>query len=40
MKYGIDISPVIKNEEHFYDWADNLPFYRSVRDEGVVVYVG
>lgn len=40
MKYGIDISPVIKNEEHFNYWVDNLPFYRSVRDEGVVVDVG
>ena len=24
MKYGIDISPVIKNEEHFECWVDNL----------------
>lgn len=40
MKYGIDISPIIKNEEHFKDWADYLPYYRSVRDEGVVVDAG
>ena len=35
MKYGVDISPVIKNESHFYYWVDNLPYYRNVRDEGI-----
>lgn len=40
MKYGIDISPVIKNEEHFNYWVDNLPYYRNVRDEGIVVNAG
>ena len=35
MKYGIDISPVITNTEHFNYWVDNLPYYRNVRDEGV-----
>lgn len=40
MKYGVDISPIIKNEEHFNYWADNLPYYRNVRDEGVIVNAG
>ena len=40
MKYGVDISPVIKNEDHFNYWVDNLPYYRNVRDEGVVVNAG
>lgn len=40
MKYGITISPVIKNEEHFNYWADNLPYYRNVRDEGVIIDAG
>ena len=35
MKYGVDISPVITNIEHFNYWVDNLPYYRNVRDEGV-----
>ena len=35
MKYGVDISPVITNTDHFNYWVDNLPFYRNVRDEGV-----
>ena len=37
MKYGIDISPVIKNEKHFEYWVDNLPYYRNVRNEGIVI---
>ena len=32
---GIDISPIIKNEAQYEYWVDTLPFYRSVRDEGV-----
>ena len=35
MKYGVDISPVITNIEHFNYWVDNLPYYRNIRDEGV-----
>ena len=35
MKYGVDISPVITNIEHFNYWVDNLPYYPNVRDEGV-----
>ena len=35
MKYGVDISSIITNKDHFNYWADNLPFYRNVRDEGV-----
>ena len=35
IKYGVDISPVITNTDHFNYWVDNLPYYRNVRDEGV-----
>lgn len=35
MKYGVDISPVITNIDHFDYWVDNMPFYRNIRDEGV-----
>ena len=34
---GIDISPILKSEAQYEYWADVLPFYRSVREEGVVV---
>lgn len=37
MNTGIDISPIIKNEAQYEYWADTLPFYRNVREEGVVV---
>lgn len=37
METGIDISPIIKNEKQYEYWVDTLPFYRNVRDEGVVI---
>ena len=37
MKFGVDISPVITNIDHFNYWADNLPYYRNVSDEGVIL---
>ncbi len=36
MEHGIHISPIIKNEVQFEYWVDVLPFYRNVRNEGVV----
>ncbi len=38
MTYGVDISPVIKNVNHFNYWVNNLPYYRNVQKEGVVVH--
>ena len=37
LKYGIVISPLVKNEEHFMKWSETLPFYRNVKLEGVAV---
>lgn len=37
MKYGIDISIIVKNEEHFKYWLGALPFYDNVQKEGVVI---
>ena len=34
---GIEFSPIIKNEDQYEYWIDTLPFYRNVRDEGVVM---
>lgn len=34
---GIEFSPIIKNEDQYEYWIDTLPFYRNVRDEGVVI---
>ena len=37
MEYGIDISVIIKNEEHFAHWLGALPFYDNVEKEGIVL---
>jgi len=37
MEYGVDISVVIKNEEHFNYWLGALPFYDNVQKERVVL---
>lgn len=37
MDYGIDISVVVKNEEHFNYWLGALPFYNNIQKEGVVL---
>ena len=37
MDYGIDISVVVKNEEHFNYWLGVLPFYNNIQKEGVVL---
>ena len=37
MSTGLELSPVIKNEEQYEYWVDTLPFYRNIRDEGIVV---
>lgn len=37
MDYGVDISVIIKNEEHFNYWLGALPFYDNVKREGVVL---
>lgn len=36
---GINISPVIKNRAQFEYWVDTLPYYRNVRDEGVIISI-
>lgn len=37
MDTGIDISPIIKNETQYEYWLDVLPFYKNIREEGVLV---
>ena len=37
MKYKVDISPVIKNIDHFNYWKNDLPYYYNVEQEGVVI---
>lgn len=37
MEHLINISVIVNNEKHFYDWVNDLPFYRNVEQEGVVL---
>ena len=37
MEYGIYISVIIKNEDHFNYWLGALPFYDNVQKEGIVL---
>lgn len=37
MEMGIEISPIIKNEEEYEYWVEDLPFYRNIRKEGVLI---
>lgn len=37
MKYFVDISVVIKNEEQFNYWLGAVPFYDNVQKEGVIL---
>ena len=39
MEYGVDISVIVKNEEHFKYWLGALPFYDNIEKEGVVIDV-
>lgn len=37
MDYGIRISVIVKNEDHFRYWLGALPFYDNVAKEGIEV---
>ena len=37
MDYGVIIPPLVMNEDHFIKWSETLPFYRNVKQEGVIV---
>lgn len=38
MEYDVILSPIIKNTDQFMDWADTVPFYRNVMEEGVELF--
>lgn len=37
-QYGIVLSIIENNYDHFYDWADVLPFFSNIKKEGVNIY--
>lgn len=38
VQHDIWMMPVVKNQQHFYQWAESYPFYNNVQKEGVVLY--
>ena len=38
MEYGVDISVIVKNIEHFRYWLGAYPFYNNIEREGVALY--
>ena len=38
VNYDIWMMPVVKNIQHFKQWAAAYPFYTNVQKEGVVLY--
>lgn len=38
VKHDIWMMPVVKNQQHFYQWVAAYPFYSNVQKEGVVLY--
>lgn len=38
VNYDIWMMPVVKNLQHFRQWAEAYPFYNNVQNEGVILY--
>lgn len=38
VKHGIWFMPIVKNAQHFGQWANVYPFYSNVVNEGVLLY--
>ena len=38
MDYGVNISVIVKNRDHFEYWLGALPFYDNIEREGVVLH--
>jgi predicted nucleotidyltransferase len=33
--HDVLISPIVQNKDFFYEWVEDLPFYRNINAEGV-----
>ena len=38
LEHSVLLSPIIVNRDRYYRYVNDLPFYRSVQQEGVVLY--
>ncbi len=37
-RYGIVLSIIENNYDHFYEWIDVIPFFKNVEKEGIEIY--
>ena len=37
MNTGVDISPILKNRMEYEYWMDVLPFYKNIKEEGIII---
>ena len=37
LEYGVPISVNIKNEKHFKNWVNSLPYYSNIQKEGIII---
>ncbi|SES89102.1 nucleotidyltransferase domain-containing protein [Anaerobranca gottschalkii] len=37
-QYGIVLSIIENNYDHFYEWAEVLPFFANIKREGIDIY--
>ena len=37
LEYGVPISVNIKNEKHFKNWVNSLPYYSNILKEGIII---
>lgn len=36
--YGLEIMPIVRNQNHFYKWIRAYPLYNTIQKEGVELY--
>lgn len=39
LEYGVPISVNIKNEKHFKNWVNSLPYYSNIQKEGIIIII-
>ena len=37
LEYGVPISVNIKDEKHFKNWVNSLPYYSNIQKEGIII---
>lgn len=37
-EYDLDVKPIAKSDDHFKKWVSAYPFYKNIKEEGVLLY--